>query len=523
MKISEYRKNYLENVKISAATDGDSTTATFVKTVLDDFVEANIIPDYELSYAANRYLRKKYRIDASAFDDFDYSMSVFIADYSGEDDIPILSRNDAQGCFDKIHVFVDGCINGHLEEELEISTPANDLADRLSALKSTIRKFKYVILTDKLLNEKTRALPEGDLNGCPIEFSIWDIDRLHRVLGTGNGHEPIEIDLKNYTDNGLEFLPASDVDADGMTSYLCAVPGELLADLYDKYGSSLLEGNVRSFLSTKAKVNKAIRKTILGIDADKRMFFALNNGISATASNVQIKKNRILSINNLQIVNGGQTTASLSTARFKDKADLSGIFVQMKLTVIPSDEKARELIPLISAASNNQTKVDSADFFSGHAFNNQMERLSRRIYAPAVNGQQFETHWFFERMRGQYDQSQARMTADEAKKFELQNPRNQVLTIKTLAKYRMIWDGRPYDAVKGAQKNFSLFAPIAEKQWEKDNKQFNEQYYMDTVSIGILYQHIDKLILKQDWYDKGYKANIACYTLAYFRYLCQET
>ena len=78
------------------------------------------------------------------------------------------------------------------------------------------------------------------------------------------------------------------------------------------------------------------------------------------------------SIKDLQIVNGGQTTASLFHTRRSDKADLGEVFVQMKLTVI-DDEKSEEVVPRISEFANTQNKVNAADFFSNHPFHVRME------------------------------------------------------------------------------------------------------------------------------------------------------
>lgn len=46
-------------------------------------------------------------------------------------------------------------------------------------------------------------------------------------------------------------------------AYMGIVPGKFLADIYLKYGSKLLQGNVRAFLSIRGKVNKGIRDTII--------------------------------------------------------------------------------------------------------------------------------------------------------------------------------------------------------------------------------------------------------------------
>ena len=444
MELVDYKKDYLENVKMLAAADMSGTTATFVKTVLDDLQDLNVISDFEECFDSGKYGRKNYRVDAYSFDDYDCSMSIFIADFDGESDESILTMTDAKDLFEKINTFIDGSLNGNLRHELEISTPVYDLVELIVNLENKIRKFRFFIITDKSMSGKISSLSQGEINGIPIEYNIWDMPRLYRVMRTGDKYEPVEINFLKLTEKGLPCLEASDASTDDVKCLLCVIPGKVLADLYDTYGSSLLEGNVRSFLSAKGNVNKNIRKTIIEADGEsKRMFFAYNNGISATATSVAIHSehggNYISSINNLQIVNGGQTTASLSNTRFKDKADLSGIFVQMKLTVIPNHEQAQILIPKISRGSNSQNKVSDADFFSNHEFNVRMQQISRRIYAPAVNGLQYESHWFFERSRGQYDQEQSKMTQAEKKKYQMQNPKEQKITKTDIAKYQNTW------------------------------------------------------------------------------------
>lgn len=523
MALEEYRKDYLENVKTVAAAETDGTVTTFVKVTLENLLDAEIISDYELCYATGKNGRKMYRVDAYAFDDYDCSMSLFIADYSGENEIERLTKTDANTLFERLNTFLDGSSKDKFKYETEISTPAYDLVERLNQLSNVIRKFRFLILTDKEMSENISSFETSQINNIPIEYHIWDIRRLYRVLNTGDGHEPVEIDFTEITEKGIPCLEASDASTKDFKCYLCVLPGYILADLYDTYGSRLLEGNVRAFLSTKVAVNKNIRKTILGAEGEnKEMFFSYNNGISATATSIAIDNTEngryITSINNLQIVNGGQTTASLSNARYKDKADLSGIYVQMKLTVIPENNLAQILIPKISKSSNNQSKVSDADFFSNHEFNIRIQQISRRLYAPAVNGQQYETHWFFERSRGQYEQEQAKMTKTEQKKYQMQNPKDQKITKTDLAKIQNSWLGYPYYVSMGAQKNFTKFAEYIVNEWEKSDTKFNDIYYRDTIALAIIFKYIDKMVPRQDWYDKGYKANIVTYSMAFFHH-----
>ena len=237
----------------------------------------------------------------------------------------------------------------------------------------------------------------------------------------------------------------------------------MLANIYLAHGTQVLEGNVRAFLSVRGKVNRGIRKTIL---SEPEKFFLLNNGITVTSSGIEteIRAEGLLikEINDLQIVNGGQTTASLANAIVKDKVDLSNVQVMMKLSVLSSHEVAVKLVPEISRASNSQNKVDEADFFSNHPFHIKIEELSKKILAPAVDGNQYQTAWFYERARGQYTVAQMKLTVGQAKSFQLKNPKQQVINKTDLAKYMMTYDGYPHESSKGAQSVMRKFSSIVQ-------------------------------------------------------------
>lgn len=226
----------------------------------------------------------------------------------------------------------------------------------------------------------------------------------------------------------------------------------------------------------------------------------------------------LVSARDFQIINGGQTTASLSNARYRDKADLNAIFVQMKLTDIAGtleNEDATTLVQNISRSSNSQNKVSDADFFSTHPFHVQMERCSQRLGARGTGGLQFETKWFYERARGQFLQKQMRMTPSQKKKFLLQNPKNQLITKTDFAKVRNTWDGFPHIVSKGAQTNFNDFAKKINDAWEKDDGLlFGDKYFQETVAMCLIFRYTESMIPHQLWYQQGYRANIVTYTIA---------
>ncbi len=525
MDAQEYAKDFLEGVRSEAAATGEGKCAVFVRNVAQQLVDAEVLPDFEGSfYTGTGRGNRKFRVDGYILDEFDMAMNLIIADFD-EDPDRILAKAGISQCLTRLSYFAELALNGSLHDVIEPSTPCADLADIIHTYKDRIRKFKYHIFTDVSVSATIKTVETQPIGTIPTDCQVWSLERLFRICSSDLARQSIEIDFSQFTAHGIPCLPVFDASTDDFHSYLCVIPGKILADIYDEYGSALLEGNVRSFLSTKVAVNKKIRETIL---SKPDRFFAFNNGISATALNVELADTPqgrfVTKVKDFQIINGGQTTASLSNARFRDKADLSSIFVQMKLTEIDETDadKSTELIRNISKSSNSQNKVSDADFFATSPFHIRMEQFSRRMFANASDGSQYETHWFYERARGQYLQAQMRLTPAKKKQFQMQNPKNQLITKTDLAKVMVTWRGRPDIVSCGAQTCFMRFANITDAAWEEDNEQFNEKYYQEAVALTIMHRYLEKAIPMQHWYESGYRANIITYSIASLHHLLSK-
>ncbi len=525
MDAQEYAKDFLEGVRSEAAATGEGKCAVFVRNVAQQLVDAEVLPDFEGSfYTGTGRGNRKFRVDGYILDEFDMAMNLIIADFD-EDPDRILAKTGISQCLTRLSYFAELALNGSLHDVIEPSTPCADLADIIHTYKDRIRKFKYHIFTDASVSATIKTVETQPIGTIPTDCQVWSLERLFRICSSDLARQSIEIDFSQFTTHGIPCLPVFDASTDDFHSYLCVIPGKILADIYDEYGSALLEGNVRSFLSTKVAVNKKIRETIL---SKPDRFFAFNNGISATALNVELADTPqgrfVTKVKDFQIINGGQTTASLSNARFRDKADLSSIFVQMKLTEIDETDadKSTELIRNISKSSNSQNKVSDADFFATSPFHIRMEQFSRRMFANASDGSQYETHWFYERARGQYLQAQMRLTPAKKKQFQMQNPKNQLITKTDLAKVMVTWRGRPDIVSRGAQTCFMWFANITDAAWEEDNEQFNEKYYQEAVALTIMHRYLEKAIPMQHWYESGYRANVITYSFASLHHLLSK-
>lgn len=514
MTLEEFSKDFREDVHSYAVTDGNFSRSAFVDCCASRLEEAGILSDFTpCFYKGTGEKKRALELDGYSFDELDDSFSIVIADYRKFSSEASITRTDANGLFGRVKNFISESLNGRLKDAIEDSHPAHSLVLELLQRKTSTVRFKLYIVTDAVMSERIKELPEENIAGIPVDFHIWDISRFHRAAASPVGDEDLEIDFSGF-DGGIPCLNAS-VRADDYRAYLCVLPADVLADAYDRYGSRLLEGNVRAFLSNKVKVNKSIRQTIL---TQPTMFFAYNNGIACTASEVEVAGEPggqllLKKALGLQIVNGGQSTASLSMARRIDKASLAGIFVQMKLSVVPP-ETSIDIVPAISRCANSQNKVSDADFFSNHEFHRRIEGFSRRIWAPAKSGAQLETHWFYERARGQYLNEQSKLSKRDKDRFLLQNPRSQLVTKTDLAKTENAWRQIPHDVSLGAQKNFLIFSRYAEPEWTRDSDQFNERYFRDVIARMILFNRTEEIVSNEPWYEGGYRANIVAYAMA---------
>lgn len=510
--MSDFRQDLLNSVRMRADVDSDFTLTAFVNEASERLADAeeveNLVPTHFDGVGANR---KRLRVDGYDLGDSDDSVALAVALFSDEDEPSNVTATEVAKALGALEAFLHDAVNGTFEVDREPSDPAVQLAVDLRHRGRSVTRFRLYLLSDSPLSASVKHLPSSDLNGVPVDYHVWDIKRFEQLQTSSQGREELQISLLEWLPDGLQALR---VEGDsGFETYLAAVPGSVLADLYGRHGSRLLESNVRAFLQGRGKVNKGIRTTIL---SEPDMFLAYNNGVTATATGVERDAfGHITSVTDLQIVNGGQTTASLFYVRrdSSPKPDLANVHVQMKLVVVDED-RAKELVPSISRFANSQNKVSEADFFSNSPFHVRMENLSRRLLAPAQPGVHFQTRWFYERTRGQYQNEKSKLTQAERKKFEAANPRKQVITKTDAAKYEVSWGQQPHKVSAGAQKNFVAFAESVATKWATSDAEFNEAYFKGLVAKAILFQAVRARVSKSDWYQSGYLANIVTYAIA---------
>ncbi|WP_133490395.1 AIPR family protein [Alcanivorax sp. 24] len=507
--ITEFYHDFRQELLAGAEASRSFQLSEFMETVANELVETGVTEGFEFCHFR---AQRGMRVDGFWFDD-EGVLDLFVADFESRTELTSLTKTDVDAAFKRVTNFFEASVSKGLAGELELTSPEYGLARQIADRKGAIRRLRLFIFSERSLSERIRELPDTEVAGIPVSHQIWDISRLHRQRSSRSHKEPLDLDFEQMFGAAISCLPAH-LGAEAYQSYLIVMPAEVLASLYEKFGARLLEQNVRTFLQARGNVNKGIRATILNEPA---MFFAYNNGITATAQGVDTKITdsglAITRVIDLQIVNGGQTTASLFHTRRRDKADLSRIFVQMKLSVIDSRD-SESVVPRISEYANTQNRVNAADFFSNHPFHVRMEGFSRRIWAPAQEGAQRETKWFYERARGQYADEQSKLTPGERRRFKAEHPKQQMFTKTDLAKFENVWDDHPRHVNLGAQKNFAQYARRIGKEWDKAPEIFNEFYFKRAVARALIYRTTERLVSSQPWYNGGYRANIVVYTLA---------
>lgn len=527
MDLVNFHKDLIETVRARAEATRDFVRASFIEDCGSRLVDAEEFLGFELCRFEGVSSKKRLRIDGYWLDDTDNSVSLIVSDFNNDDQLVSFVTADVKKTFVMLRAFLEEALEGNLTDgSIDESQPGYGLACDLMDWHSKATKYRFYFVSDGQLKTRAKDWSEPDVKGVKAELHIWDVTRFHMAYVSATGRDELIIDFSSDNRRGIPCL-ASEHSEGEYQAYLCMITGDALADVYEKYGSRLLEGNVRTFLSAKGKVNAGIQNTIR---ARPDMFFAFNNGIAATAENVILDKFDgqlvIKSATNLQIVNGGQTTASLAFAKRggsskKEVADLSRVMVQMKLSVLPS-EKAGALIPDIAKYSNNQNKVSDADFFSNHPFHIRLEDFSRRIFTPPLGGAQHGTHWFYERARGQFTNEQGKLTQAQKTHFLLQNPKFQLFTKTDVAKYENSWRELPHKVSLGAQKNFMAFADTVAKAWASDGKIYNEEYFRNLVALAIIFRRTEQIVGQQPWYQGGYRANIVTYTISKLHSMISE-
>jgi hypothetical protein len=516
MEIKELLVDLAHEIDSTLSTDPDGALPheVFLEWCVGELTELGETEDLVLS----NFGQTGQAVHGYSFSDYDSRLDLYITEYKNTTEEYTLYKTDSDASVNRLKNFIDKTFAK--KNKVDVHHPAYDLIDLMAKTEISILRI-FLFTNGKSTITRTEDMLINKIN---VQTHIWDINRFLRFKSSGNYIENTDVITKEFK---VDFIPCSSADNNGNNSisnpeistgsdggintYLCVFKGDFLADVYYEFTSRLLERNVRSFLGFKP-VNKGILNTI---EEEPDKFIAYNNGLTATATGVEINKeqNKITKIYGLQIVNGGQTTNAIYRAKYSNKLDLKNVFVPVKLCVL-SEQQMDELGTKISKFANTQNVIKRTDLTSNHPTYRELERLSRSIIAPAKDGSQVETQWFFERARGQYmDEISRSGTPAKKRAFESKYPKQQKIDKSLLCRYWGCWYQEYEDVSQSAEKYHPIFIDDLDKNKNKFDPKNDEVSFQKLIAMAIIHKSTYKRV-REKKYGYSYPTNVAEYTIA---------
>lgn len=509
MKLEEFVADFIENALIDTDDNAEAIEEAITKDILEYLKDNGDVLEPEICTIKMRGIK----INAFDYSDDNESLDLFVTLAKNNNKIQKIADIDVIAAFEKA-------------KNLFYAIKEDDVKDKIQNKKDSVNELIEIILdtTNIIKNIRIFVLTNGlcSANIVPVDtrgddlvwnYELWDIERIYQQYLIRAGKQKIEINFEQEYRYRLKGLQMDDL-SDNVVEYITILPAFILADMYGKYKQGLLEKNVRTFLQFKTKVNNGIRDTIR---TTPDLFLAYNNGISTTADHVEVTYEEgnlfITRIENLQIVNGGQTTASIYYTSGEKDIDLKKVFVQMKISVIKKDATVAELVSKISKYANSQTAVKNSDFSSNTKFHTTIEGFSRTEWIPALAGNKATSKWYYERIRGQYlDERSRLLTTKDKTRFDIEYPKKHKFNKTDLAKFEMCWIQQPYDVCLGGEKNFNAF----EKNYNLNKLDISVKYYHKLIGKAILFSEVDKIY--NELKIGGYKVNAVAYVVSWISF-----
>lgn len=501
--LKDFHQDFLQSIFSDAESRGLLRPRAFFENVCQELMNTG---DLTNNYTDAEYKKTGIEVHGYDYDEERNILVLLVHQFFQEEELQTINQKDIDAKFKRLQNFYLKSIEG-IYENMEDAFEAYSMAYNIFHWNQNnkINKVKLVLITDGKATRNLKEILSEKIGDVDIEYRVIDIEYLHKIYLSENRSSDFDVEVN---------IPCLQIEtsSEDYQSYLSYLTGTTLVEIYEQFGQKLFEQNVRTFLQFRGNVNKGLRNTI---EFKPDMFFAYNNGLTATASEVEINDNRITKIKNFQIVNGGQTTSAIYAASKTKNIDVSNVSVQMKLSVVKNFEIQNDFVSKVSEYANTQNKINQSDFFSNSPFHKEFKNYSKRIWVAPSGGAQQRTHWFYERVRGEYLNEQAYLTASQKKQFQIENPKIQNLDKTFLAKSENSWLQKPHVVSKGAQYSFSDFAKTITDRLEIDSLAITEAYFKDSISRIILFREVEKMISNAFWYNGGYRAQAVTYTIAY--------
>ena len=511
MELAEFLRETQATVRAQMADGALYEELVYASLIMDHMAEIGMTFEPVQCHFEGKVGNAILRLSGYALSDDSDQLDLFVSLYQGVDEPTRITDAETKTAVEQCFRFLSLCAQGTLAPKLDPTNDVRSLAESIQAIYNDLEQIRIFVITDRVANSKSFKTKE--VNGEAIRLEVMDIERLHRHISEGKPRDELIIDFNDLSGQPLPcvFVNGQNDDYDYA---LTAIPGDALRLLYEKFGARLLEANVRSFLSVKGKgVNAGIQSTLRN---SPERFMAYNNGIVMIADEIRLGHSNegisgIAWLKGLQIVNGGQTTASLYFTKKKyPEVDLSNVRVAAKIIIMKVQDPIKEeaLISDISRFANSQNAVRQSDLSANKPFHVEIEKISRTVYCPDGVSQ-----WFYERAAGSYNTLLSRegTTPAKLKKIKDAIPTSRRLTKTDLAKYINAWDRKPEIVSLGSQKNFDRFMAAMVTPEGIEAKLPTTVDFKHLIAKAKIYRETQKLIRPM---FQAFQANITAYTVS---------
>lgn len=484
----------------------------FSEIVMRHMEDVGMTYEPQVCYYDTKVGNANIKLSGYSVSEDDDRLDLFVSVYLNADTLQSVPDSTTQKAAEQCLRFLSLAAQGKLATTMDPANEAHELAVHIEKGYAGLDEIRIYVLTDGQV--KAKNFKAREINGKTVKLEVMDIERLHRHWSEGKPRDELVV---NFDEVAGGPLPCVYIEGEAETyDYAMTVlPGEVLRFLYEKYGARLLEANVRSFLSATGKVNKGIQATLR---SNPEKFVAYNNGIVVVADEARLGKTTdggpgIAWLKGMQIVNGGQTTASIYFTKKKHpETDLGKVRVPAKVVVLKTDDPTAEeaMISDISRYANSQNAVKQSDLSANSPFHVELEKISNRVYCPDGVGR-----WFYERAAGSYTTMLAREGSTPARYRTLKTvvvPPARRLTKTDLAKFLNAWNGRPDLASLGGQKNFSRFMDeIRSREDRGESVVPDVQEYKRMIAKVIFFKRVHSLVRPM---FPAFQGNIAIYLVS---------
>jgi hypothetical protein len=509
MELSDFLRETQVEVRAQVSEGSPFAELAFSEVVMQHMADIGMTFEPVVCHYAGKVGNAILRLSGYAMSDDADQLDLFVSLYDGVDEPTPVADSETKTAAEQCLRFLGRCAEGRMATLLDESSDVKSLALTIQENYPKFDQIRIYVLTDRVA--KAKGFKARELGGKTVKLDVMDIQRLHRHWSEGKPRDELVVDFSEVSGGPLPcvFVPGQTSDYDYA---LTAIPGEALRFIYEKFGARLLEANVRSFLSATGKVNQGIRDTLR---SDPERFMAYNNGIVLVADEIKLGRTAdgapgILWLKGMQVVNGGQTTASLYFTKKKfPELDLARVRVPAKIIVMRVQDAAKEeaLVSDISRFANSQNSVKQSDLSANKPFHVEVEKLSMTVYCPDGIGR-----WFYERASGSYNTMLIREGTTPVKLRQLKEavPPARKITKTDLAKYVNVWDCKPDLVSLGSQKNFERFMATLSGS-DEEVPLPDVAGYKAMVGKAIVFKATQKIVRPM---FQAFQANVAAYVVA---------